>query len=200
MSNTTDKYSLRGPSVHPRSALTLCGWFWITRAITPRAGRRCRLWRRRSAVRRTPCANGSTGSIIASYWSQSATSRLPRPRRAITPHSIRPKWWPDLNKNASGKPGAVQSAESRSAMGRAPMAGRTRSKIQRSLTRVAPDLPARRYLSRRSSAIRPNVLTPACAASRASIFFCSPGSASLDNAALALSRCCALGSFKPICG
>jgi hypothetical protein len=36
-------------------------------------------------------------------------SRQPRQRRGITPLKIRPPSRPDLNKNASGKPGAVQT-------------------------------------------------------------------------------------------
>jgi hypothetical protein len=62
---------------------------------------------------RSPLWNGSTGSITAGCLNQSATSRQPRQRRAITPHSIRPPCRSDLSKNASGKPGAVQNDQSR---------------------------------------------------------------------------------------
>ena len=53
--------------------------------------------------------NGWTGSTIAGCWSQSATSRRPKPRNATTPCWNNQPWRRNSNEMASGKPGAVHS-------------------------------------------------------------------------------------------
>ena len=58
-------------------------------------------------------SNGSTGSTIVGYWSQSAMSRRPKPKNDITPCSTRTAWPRNLNQIASGKPGAVQCHDGR---------------------------------------------------------------------------------------
>ncbi len=52
----------------------------------------------------------STGSTIAGCWSLSATSRRSKPRNATTPGWQKSPWRRDLNKIASGNPGAVHSS------------------------------------------------------------------------------------------
>jgi hypothetical protein len=54
-------------------------------------------------------SNGSTGSTIVGCSSQSATSRLQKPKNDIMLPSPIWMWQRDSNQQASGKPGAVQS-------------------------------------------------------------------------------------------
>ena len=52
--------------------------------------------------------NGWTGSIDADFWSPSEISRQPKPSKTTTPPWTISPWQHNLNKQASGNPGAVQ--------------------------------------------------------------------------------------------
>ena len=64
---------------------------------------------RNSKPSSTRLSNGSTGSTIVDCSNPSATSRLPKPKINIMLLQTTSIWQRDLQPNASGRPGAVQS-------------------------------------------------------------------------------------------